>query len=381
MNPSEHLAEPILIARAAPLERMAHMLRQEPVIAVDTESNSLYAYQEQVCLIQFSTPEFDYLVDPLALHDLTCLAPIFSDPQIEKVFHASEYDVICMRRDFGFEFANIFDTMIAARIVGRDEVGLASILESEFGVSVDKRFQRANWGRRPISPELLAYAQVDTHYLIPLHERLHAELHEKTFWPLACEDFQRLTMANSRTVENRGEDFWRLNGARDLSPQHATVLKELCRYRHQAARFANRPLFKIIGDRTLVAIAERCPSRVNEFYEIPGMTSGQVERHGEELIAAVRRGLQAQPIYPHHNRRPEEKFMNRLEALRNWRKSTAQKMGVPSDVVLPRDLMMVLAEANPHGSGELAEILQSVPWRLERFGEQILGVLATSQPA
>jgi len=381
MNPSEHLPEPILIARPAALERLTRLLRQSPVIAVDTESNSLYAYQEQVCLIQFSTPEYDYLVDPLALLDLTSLAPIFSDPKIKKVFHAAEYDVICMRRDFGFEFANIFDTMIAARILGREEVGLASILESEFGVTLDKRFQRANWGRRPISPELMAYAQLDTHYLIPLHERLQNELNEKSFWPLACEDFQRITLANSRTVENRGEDFWRINGARDLTPQHAAVLQELCRYRHQAARYANRPLFKIIGDRTLVAIAERCPSRLNEFYEIPGMTEGQIERHGEELLAAVRRGLQAQPTYPHHNRRPEEKFMNRLEALRKWRKSTAQKMSVPSDVVLPRDLMMILAETNPRDSGELAKIMQSVPWRLKRFGEQILGVLSSAHSA
>ncbi len=380
MNPQEPLPDPILIARPAALDRLARMLRQEPVIAVDSESNSLYAYQEQVCLIQFSTPEFDYLVDPLALLDLTSLAPIFADPQIKKVFHAAEYDVICMRRDFGFEFANIFDTMLAARILGRDEVGLGSILESEFGVTLDKRFQRANWGRRPIPPELMAYAQLDTHYLIPLHERLQKELEEKAFWPLACEDFQRVTLANGRTTEKRGEDCWRINGARDLTPQHAAVLQELCRYRQQAARYANRPLFKILGDRTLVAIAERCPSRLHEFDEIPGMTAGQIERHGEELLAAVRRGLQAQPIYPHYNRRPEEKFMNRLEALRNWRKSTAQKMKVPSDVVLPRDLMVVLAEANPRNPGGLAEIMQSVPWRLEHFGEQILGVLASTQP-
>jgi ribonuclease D len=377
---STSLPDPIFIARPAALERLAKLLRQEPMVAVDTESNSLYAYQEQVCLVQFSTPDYDYLVDPLALLDFSCLAPIFSDPHIQKVFHAAEYDIICLRRDFGFEFANIFDTMVAARILGREEVGLGSILETEFGIKLDKRFQRANWGRRPIPPDLMAYARLDTHYLIPLRERMLQELQDKGFWPLAREDFQRLTLANGRSNGERSEECWRINGARDLSPQQAAVLKELCRYRHQVARFANRPLFKIMGDRTLLAIAERCPTRLHELEGLPGMTEGQIERHGEELLAAVQRGFQAKPVHPPRNPRPEEKFLDRLEALRTWRKDTAQKMGVPSDVVLPRDLMVALAEMNPGHSGELAEVMDSVPWRLERFGEQILELLGGNPP-
>jgi len=257
-------------------------------------------------------------------------------------------------------------------------VGLASVLEAEFGLLLDKRHQRANWGRRPMPPELLTYAQLDTHYLIPLRDRLRQELQDKSFWALACEDFQRVGIGNGRASENRGTECWRINGARDLSPQNAAVLQELCRFRDQAARFANRPLFKIIGDHTLLAIAERCPLDLNELNRIPGMTAGQLSRYGSELVAAVRRGLNAAPIYPPHSRRPDDKFLARLEALRDWRKITAQKMCVSSDVVLPRDLMVTLAELNPSGPGELADVLHEVPWRLERFGEQILGVLSSS---
>jgi len=367
---------PIFIARPAALERLARLLRHESIIAVDTESNSLYAYQEQVCLIQFSTHEYDYVVDPLALLDLSALGPVFSDPKIEKVFHAAEYDLICMKRDFGFDFANIFDTMVAARILGRNEVGLGSILEAEFGVRLDKRFQRANWGRRPIPPDLLAYAQLDTHYLIPLRDKLRSALEEKAYVALAQEDFERITAVNGRSLDAKSPDCWRITGARDISPQQAAVLQELCRFRHQAARHANRPLFKIIGDRTMMEIAERCPKDLQQLQQIPGMSPGQVDRYGAEVLKAVQRGLAAPPIYPPTFPRPDERFLARLDALRTWRKSTGLKMGVPSDVVLPRDLMTALAEANPRQPEELAQVMKSVPWRLEQFGEAILRVMA-----
>ncbi|MEM5773869.1 MAG: ribonuclease D, partial [Anaerolineaceae bacterium] len=148
------------------LRKMVHDLARCRFVAVDTESNSLYAYQEQVCLIQFSTGDQDYLVDPLAIRDLSSLEPLFSSPHIEKIFHAAEYDIICLKRDFGFSFANIFDTMLAGRILKFDQIGLAAMLETEYGIVLDKRFQRANWAERPLSEEQKAYARLDTHYLI-----------------------------------------------------------------------------------------------------------------------------------------------------------------------------------------------------------------------
>jgi len=160
------MPKPTFINQPAALEALAETLLGETCIAVDTESNSLYAYREQVCLIQFSTRQRDMLVDPLALDDLSALREVFSSEGIEKVFHAAEYDLICLRRDFGFEFSNIFDTMVAGRILGRDEVGLGAMLLREFNVQVDKRHQRANWGQRPLPEHLLNYAQYDTHYLI-----------------------------------------------------------------------------------------------------------------------------------------------------------------------------------------------------------------------
>ena len=372
----EGLPPPVLITRPAGLARLVERLSIEPIVAVDTESNSLHAYREQVCLIQFSTPETDYLVDPLALNDLSPLAPLFADPYIEKIFHAAEYDLICLKRDFGFTFNNLFDTMVAARILGREAVGLGAILEEEFDLHLDKRFQRADWGQRPLPANLLSYARMDTHYLIPLRNRLRQDLQEEGKWELAKEDFERMRLVNINGRLDHTAGCWRVTGSYDLDPQQAAILLELCNYRDKIARSLNRPLFKVINDRTLLAIAQEIPASLNDLSKLPGMSRGQIERHGRSLLAATQRGLQAKPVYPPRPPRPDEEYLERLEALRRWRKHKGQQMGVKSDIVLPRDLMNSLAEENPQTEEALEALLQDVPWRKEHFGQEILALLA-----
>jgi ribonuclease D len=378
----ERTAVPELITEAKDLDELVDELSRQQIIAVDTESNSLYAYQEQVCLIQFSTPDTDYLVDPLSLNDLSPLAQIFSNPDIEKVFHAAEYDLICLQRDFGFKMENLFDTMVAASVLGKDEVGLGSILKNEFGVVMDKRLQRANWGQRPLPQHLLDYAMLDTRYLIPLRERLREELEDSGRWPLAEEDFRRMALLNNgeqdqnrNHTRNIEDACWRISGVNELNPRQAAVLRELCKYRDQVARRLNRPLFKVMSDSTLQAIASACPTTMNELKRLPGMSRGQMQRHGSALLQVVQRGLQTPPITPPRSPRPDEKFLCRLENLRLWRKLTARDLGVKSDVILSRDLLQAVAERNPRKMEELAEILEDVPWRLENFGNQILQAL------
>jgi ribonuclease D len=361
-----------LITQPAALDELARKLSHENRVAVDTESNSLYAYHEQVCLIQFSIPDEDYLVDPLILIDLSPLSPIFSNPLIEKIFHASEYDLICLKRDFGFKFSNIFDTFTAARVLGREAVGLGSMLENEFFIQVNKRYQRANWGQRPLPAHLLAYAQNDTHYLIPLRDRLAAELDEKGLMPLAQEDFKRVCLVNGHNCEDKSGDCWKINGANDLPPQKAAVLQELCDFRDRIARRINQPLFKVYKDRILVDLAKECPQSIDEIQNLELLNARQMKQDGEAIIAAIKKGLVAPPIYPNRSHRPSEQFLSRLDNLRKWRKATAEKMGVSSDIVLPRDLLFEIAELNPAGETELREIMNRVPWRLEQFGEQII---------
>jgi len=370
--PSPDLLEPVLVTQPRQLSALVKTLLAEKIIAVDTESNSLYAYREQVCLVQFSTPKTDFLVDPLVLLDLSPLAVVFANPHIEKIFHAAEYDLVCLRRDFGMTFENLFDTMVAARILGRKAVGLGSLLEAEFGVKLDKRFQRANWGQRPLPANLLDYARMDTHFLIELRNRLKNELVESQRWDLAAEDFQRLTSINDRDISTEAEPDYSVNGSKDLTPQQRAVLLELSKYRDRIARLQDRPLFKVIGNKTLLEIAETCPTRMDELSRLHGMTPRQMKRHGKQLLQAVERGLNADPIARQRPHRPDEKLLNRLDVLRDWRKETAKKMKVESDIILPRDLMVDIAEYNPTCPEELASVMQTSPWRLDHFGSQIL---------
>jgi ribonuclease D len=365
------------------LQRMANTLTAAPLVAVDTESNSLFAYQEQTCLIQFSTPQADYLVDPLTLDAQflkLVLAPIFVGTDIEKVFHAAEYDLLVLSRDFGFNFTNIFDTMLAARVLGRDAFGLGILLEQEFNVKVDKRQQRANWGQRPLPPHLMDYAQVDTHYLIPLRHRLKAELEKSGRWELAQEDFNHFHLENGKTAPKRKNiknEIWRIAGWDRLSHQKLAVLYELCLYRDQQARAQNRPLFKILSDRTLLEIAEACPESPAELQCLPKLSPRQVQRYNQALLKVVKRGLQAPPLHPPPRPpRPDPDFMARLDALREWRKRAARKMGVESDVILPRVLMEEIARRAPRRLVDLSHIFQHYPWRLAHFGDAILELIS-----
>jgi ribonuclease D len=372
---SSHSHSPILITRQSSLRQLAERLAGESLVAVDTESNSLYAYQEQVCLVQFSTAQEDFLVDPLALDDLSALAPLFADPKIEKIFHAAEYDLITMKRDFGFSFVHLFDTMLAARILGWEEIGLGSILKAEFAVQLDKRYQRANWGKRPLPSDMLNYARLDTHYLIPLRHRLKSELKAKDRWQLAEEDFNRLRFVNGRDPDDQPEACWRVRGAFDLSPEQAAILQEICSYREQVARSIDQPVFKVISDQTLLEVAAAAPTSLEGLQRATHLSSKQFERYGKGLLGAVQRGLQAEPLRPPRQPRPDEAYLMRVEALREWRKHTGQQMGVNSDVILPRDLLFALASLNQPSRAELSAILTQTPYRLERFGEQILAVL------
>jgi ribonuclease D len=366
--------QPTLITKQADLGRVVEKLRTQPIVAVDTESNSLFAYREQVCLIQFSIPGSDYLVDPLALEDISALGKIFSHPKIEKVFHAAEYDLLTLQRDFGFSFKNLFDTMAAARILGRKQVGLGSLLKDEFGVELEKKYQRANWGKRPLPKPMLEYASLDTHYLIRLRNLLAAALEKKKRWPIAKEDFSRLTQVNGKPPEPHGVDVWRVSGVYDLKPQQVTILKYLAEYREERAKSLDRPLFKVIGDRTLVAIAEKSPKTLEELSELPGMTPGQVRRHGKAMLQAVSEGKNDAPTKRPRNNYIDDRIINLIEALRNWRKQKARKIGVESDIVLPRDVMEKIGHALPESKEALAELMKAVPWRFQEYGDQIFKI-------
>ena len=376
--PPSTLPPPILVADEAALRTLVDALAASPVVAVDTESNSLHAYRERVCLIQFSTPSADYIVDPIVLRDLTTLAPFFANPGQQKVFHAAEYDVICLRRDYGFEFTNLFDTMSAARTLGWPQVGLAAILETHFGVTMDKRFQRADWKRRPLTPEQLDYARMDTHYLLALRERQLEALTNAGCMTEALEEFERLALLRRESDSERPDPaaFWRVKGARELTARQAAILQALFAYREQEAKRADRPPFKVMGEPTLLELARRAPRHVGDLKGIPGLSPDQIQRYGTGVLQAIEHGLVAQiPSQPQMDREPDE-VRDRYEHLHTWRKERARKRGVESDVILPRTALWDLARRPPRTHGELAQVADLGPWRRQAYGDEILALLA-----
>ena len=372
------LSPSILVADEDTLGRLVCALALDPVVAVDTESNSLHAYRERVCLIQFSTLAADYIVDPIRLPDLSSLAPFFANPDQQKVFHAAENDLVCLRRDHRFEFANIFDTMSAARTLGWPQVGLAAILDIHFGVKMNKKYQRADWKRRPLTPEQLDYARLDTHYLVALRDRQLQELTESGRWPEAHEDVVRLARlpADPDSADPDPPAFWRVKGARDLSPAQAAILEALFAYREQQAERVDRPPFKVMGEATLLELARRAPRRAEDLQRLPGMTPEQIRRHAHGVLHAVQQGLHAPPQRAPQPSRESDDVRDRYDRLHTWRKERARARGVESDIILPRTALWDLARHPPRTHGELAHIVDFGPWRRETYGEEILALLS-----
>ena len=349
---------------------MVDDLSTQPRVAVDTESNSLHAYRERVCLIQFSTDVNDYLVDPLALDGLSSLAPIFADPKIEKIFHAAEYDLICLSRDFDFEFANLFDTMQAARILGYKSVGLDSVLLEKFAVKVDKRYQKANWGARPLTVEQVNYASMDTHYLIPLRNILEKELREAGRWILAEDDFSLACYVDVPKEKKNGSSWKRFSSRKNISLRELTILSELTKCRDMIAERLDRPSFKVITNNMLLGIAQNIPEKDVDLSGL-GLSQKQIRLWGDEILAATKAGMSAPLVSKEQAEHPGEALLKRLDKLKTWRKKEAEKLKVDSDIVLPKKYLNILAEHPPGSMDELKSTMYESPNRFQKFGDQI----------
>jgi ribonuclease D len=378
LHNSRHLSPPTIVNSAESFDEMMVRLSTAPTVAVDTESNSLYVYAERVCLIQFSVPGEDYLVDPIAIEDVSALGALFADAGTEKVFHAAEYDVMVLRRDYQFEFVHLFDTMVASRIVGWPRYGLGALLEEHFGIRTDKRMQRTDWGKRPLSSAQLAYAQLDTHFLLSLRDKLLAELSAQDRLEEARAAFARVAQQQWKERRFDPDDFWRIKGARELDATGQAVLREMYIYRDQRARVLDRPTFKVLNDQVLLALSRRCPTSLAELGRIKGMPRRLPAKERRRILAVIERGRRAPPPKkpaPARNGRPDEATVSRYEALREWRSNRAKARGVEADVVLSNRTLRSLARHNPTALGKLDEISALTDWERQEYGREIVALL------
>ncbi|MEL7645786.1 MAG: HRDC domain-containing protein [Anaerolineaceae bacterium] len=370
---------PTYVDTPALLEQMLRELRQSPALAIDTESNSLHAYQEQVCLIQISTREQDYLVDSLALPDLSALGGVFADANTQKVFHAGDYDLTCLKRDYAFQFANVFDTMLAASALGEESLGLAGLLEKYLDVHIDKKYQRADWGKRPIKAEMLRYAQMDSHYLLALRDVLTPQLAKLQRLAIVLEDSAALA-SQTPAMKNHSEDFWRVKGINGMKPPALSLLKQLNHLRENLAKSQNLPPFKILSDAALVEIANTQPHYIEELNLLPSLSVGQVRRYGKELMRIVEQWRKAPgKVSKPRSQAPSDAVLRRREILGEWRKQSGLKQGLPSNVILPRDLLEKIAQAELKDLDALRGLMLGSPSRFEMYGEAIFELLREEQ--
>jgi ribonuclease D len=386
MRNQESLPPPIWVDTPAGLRAMLAHLRGEPALAVDTESNSLYVYWEQVCLIQISVPGTDYLVDPFALEDLASLGPLLADPAVLKVFHGAEYDLSVLHRDFQFSVANLFDTMWASRILGWSAHGLAALLEPCFAVHLDKKYQRANWGLRPLPAAQLDYARLDTHFLLPLQEIQARELEASGRWPQARHRFAELTETRAEPKKFDPEGFWRISGIRDLDDEGRGVLRELYLFRDREARAVNRPPFRVISNQALLSLSEQRPDSLGSLRRLKGVSKRIAGRYGRGLLAAIRQGA-GRPLawgdrvrpengsISHPNGRPSAACQARFDALRVWRNAVAEERGVDPDIVLTNQTLWVVAHRDPDCRADLADDDLLAHWQVDEFGDDLLAVI------
>jgi ribonuclease D len=390
MKDQESLPPPVWVNTSSSLQAMLAHLQGKPALAVDTESNSLYAYEEQVCLIQVSVPGADYLVDPLTLSDISGLGPLLADPSILKVLHGAEYDVAVLHRDFGFTIANLFDTMWASRILGWPAHGLGDLLKSHFGVHLNKKYQRANWGLRPLPPEQLDYARLDTHYLLDLHDLQARELAARQRYSQAEHRFAKLVKTRWEVKGFDPEGFWRLSGVRDLDDAGRGVLRELYLYRDQHARSENRPPFKVLSNKALILLSETRPQSFAVLHQVKGVSRRMAGRYGRGLLAAIQRGIERplswseRPRYSNGtglgpNGRPSPEAQLRFEALRAWRNATAEARGVEPDIVLTNQTLGAVAHRNPKSHADLTRDDLLAHWQAEEFGQDLLAVVTKTR--
>lgn len=376
---------PVFIDRPDAAARHLGALAPITEIAVDTEGASFHKFVDRVYLLQLSTRGFSAIIDPLAVNreQLAPLGALLERADVETVFHDADYDLRLLQRDYGWHVRSIFDTRIAAQLLGLKAFGLAALLERYFGAKLDKKHQRADWSMRPLTPDMLEYAAQDTRYLLELRDRLREALEKKGRLPWAREEFARLE-GTKWSEEEAGTGFLRIKGARDLSRRELAVLRELGPWRDDIAREQDRATFRVIGNEQLLEIARRQPRDRDALARIKGIPRGILERRAHEMLDAVRRALAAAeadlprfPKGPRWDRDPD--FDRKVNALKTVRDDVSRELDLDPGVLCARDRLEAVARRNPRVADELDEVPELRSWQREVLGAGFIRALGALQ--
>jgi ribonuclease D len=365
--------------RSSEVDRFLNEISGVTELALDTEGASFHRFLDRIYLLQLSTRDRSAIIDPLPIGSPAKLGQLLQDPKVEVVFHDADYDLRLVHQDYGWHVTKIFDTRVAAQLLGIKSFGLAALLEQYFDVKLDKKHQRADWSMRPLTPDMLEYAAQDTRYLLQLRDHMKSELERRGRWHWAEEEFSRLEGTRWEAEESM-EGFLRMKGARDLNRRELAVLREVANWRDTVAAQLDRATFRVMGNEVLLELARRAPRSVSELSAIKGMPKGMIERGGADIVAGIRRGMDAPeadlPKFPRGQRWNKDRdFDDRVSRLKAVRDAAATRLELDPGVLCSRERLENIAR-----SGALTlEDLKSVPdlrqWQIDQMGEGFLEAL------
>jgi ribonuclease D len=332
-----------LISHPEQLGEFLAALAPHAVIGLDTEADSLHSYREKICLVQVSSPDGCFLVDPLAGMDLTALYASLSRHRI--IIHGADYDLRLLGRHPAFDARDIFDTSIAARFAGLEQIGYAALVEKYFGVALCKASQRADWGRRPLPAKMEEYALNDVRYLLPLAEILENRLRELGRWEWYLQSRDAMVQSAREPRERDPETAWRVSGSSKLSPRESAVLRALWHWRESEASAWDRPTFHVISnDRMIDAARAAAAGRHPEVHRMPSARFGRMK---EALRVALELPESEWPVFERERKpRPNGAACRLFEQLRERRDKIAGELALDPALIASRGTLMSIAQRN-----------------------------------
>jgi ribonuclease D len=361
------------------LENLVEAIENEKTIGVDLEADSMYHFKEKVCLIQIASRGINVVIDPLMIQDLSPLKPLFKKTEIQKIFHGADYDVRSLFRDFRITINNLFDTELASRFLGYPETSLEAVLKNKFKVTLDKKYQRKDWSKRPLPQEMISYAAKDARYLLPLAESLSTELENKNRLRWVMEECEYLSKVRPNT-NNTDPLYLHFKGAGKLDSRSLAVLESLLQYRRRIAQKKDVPLFRIFSSSTLLELAEKKPLKLKNLANTEILSHRQISMYGSRIIQTINDAMQIAPknlpVYP-RKKSPKVPLVvaERVKILKQWRDARAAELAVDPALVCTKSLIGTIALQKPRKISDLAAIQELKNWQRKEFGHEIVQLM------
>jgi len=375
-----------VIADQTAFDRLLGDLAHEPLLAVDTEAASFHRFEDRVYLLQISSRGRTAVVDPLAVQSFEQFSALLANPAVEVIFHDADYDLRLLERQYGIRAAHLFDTRVAAQFLNEPGIGLAALLEKYFGVTLNKKYQRADWSARPLSGEMLAYAATDTRHLPALRDELRGQLEARGRLPWVEEEFALLERVAWAPADPAEPGYLRLKGAKALKGRELALLRALFDWREATARRLDRASFRILNNEPLFEMARQPPRTLEELQRVRGVGPETIARRGSEILEAVEQALAIAerdlPRLPRLPRRaPDPAADARLERLKAARNAIAQRLDLAPGVTCPNGTLEEIARRAPARLEELEAIPTLRRWQRMEFGRELLAALPEPTPA